>query len=764
MKQHKYIAARLGGSLSLIASGLLAISANADPLAVGTVIGVDFGQTAPNNGAGNIFNGATSGLSGSIAAGSLVDMDNAVVDGVSFEWSGGQYNGNTAADSTDLPGQPAIYNDSNLTDYLLNKNGVTKTLAFSGLDDSLTYNLNIGGGFIYSANDADTLYAADGQSFTNKHDDGVLAWGNLNGLTTDGSSRLVIMVNDAAGKTDKFAIVSALTLTAVSVSGSGPDPDPFHLSVAGYDATNGTLNFAATGIPEGQVFHFEQSGDLVDVDFAMPMPAFAFDSTTVQPFEISVDSSTNSPLFFRAFAGGSLEAQPNIIFMLTDDLGYSDVGCYGATKVLTPNIDQLAAEGFKFTDCHAAASICSPSRAAFLTGAYPQRAGLYLGINPLREQHWFLGLNPDETTIAEQLRRVGYKTFMVGKWHLGTEPEFLPRIQGFDHYYGMPSNYNHSPRFFDDDNEIYAQTPLELLTELYTERVTSIIRQNGNEPFFLYYAHNYPHTPYAAGTNFVGTSQDGVRGDVMQELDWSVGEIMQALEDAGIARNTIFVFTSDNGPTNGKYAKPFRGTKYVTLEGGHRVPFIIHWPERIVQGAVSETSIHAMDLFPTLSEAAGAPMPEDRVYDGESLLPLLDGRALQRASDEAFYYYNCENLQAVRTGDWKLHLSRTAAQTPFWDGRTEFLDMAQPVLYNLRDDPGEGSDVAQANPEVVQEMLGLAGSIRLELGEYMQRGSAQRPTGSVYPSAPVISHPKDWWMVPDEIVQALKDERERRHP
>lgn len=292
-------------------------------------------------------------------------------------------------------------------------------------------------------------------------------------------------------------------------------------------------------------------------------------------------------------------ARPNVIFMLTDDLGYSDIGCYGAPKVKTPHIDRLAAEGVRFTDFSTAASICSPSRAAFLTGAYPQRAGLYMGINPNRTAHWFLGLHPDEITIAEQLKQQGYGTHMVGKWHLGTEPEFLPRTQGFDHYYGMPCNYAHSPKFFDDDAEVFAKTPLGQLTQLYTKRVTKVIRDQAKsgEPFFLYYAHNYPHTPYQASKNFKGTSQDGVRGDVMQELDWTVGEMMAALKEVGIADNTIVIFTSDNGPTSNKYAKPYRGTKYVTFEGGHRVPFIFHWPAQIKQPTVSNVSINAMDVF-----------------------------------------------------------------------------------------------------------------------------------------------------------------------
>ncbi|MFP6906977.1 MAG: sulfatase [Verrucomicrobiota bacterium] len=465
-----------------------------------------------------------------------------------------------------------------------------------------------------------------------------------------------------------------------------------------------------------------------------------------------------------AVCHGFAAEKPNLVFFLADDLGYSDIACYGATKVKTPHLDRLAAEGLQFTDFHAAASICSPSRAAFLTGAYPQRAGLYMGINPNRKAHWFLGLHPDEITIAEQCRQAGYQTFMVGKWHLGTEPEFLPRKQGFDHYYGMPCNFAHSPRFFDDDEQVFAKTPLAQLTELYTQRVTRIIKENAKEPFFLYYAHNYPHTPYQAGKRFAGTSRDGVRGDVIQELDWSIGQMMKALADAGVADNTIVVFTSDNGPTSNQYAKPFRGTKYVTLEGGHRVPFIFHWPARVKEGAVSTERVHAMDLFPTLSELAGVALPAGRVYDGESLLPLLEGKGLKRSPDEPFYYYNCENLQAVRLGDWKVHLPRREEQLPFWDKAKQFRRLKQPVLYNLRDDQGESRDLAQANPELVQRALRLADAMRKELGEYMQRGKAQRPTGSVHPEAPVISHEKDWGQVPPAVVKTLNAERSKRHP
>lgn len=456
--------------------------------------------------------------------------------------------------------------------------------------------------------------------------------------------------------------------------------------------------------------------------------------------------------------------RPHVIVILTDDLGYSDVGCYGADKVRTPHIDRLAAEGFRSTDFHTAASICSPSRAAFLTGSYPQRCGLYMGINPIRKAHWFLGLNPAEITLAEQFKTQAYNTFMVGKWHLGTEPEFHPLKQGFDSYYGMPCNFSHSPKFFDDQKEVFPRTPLDQLTKLYTERVTKIIEENSEEPFFLYYAHNYPHTPFKAGKKFAGTSDDGVRGDVIQELDWSVGEIMKTLQETSVADNTIVIFTSDNGPTRNEYARPFRGTKYVSLEGGHRVPFIFHWPAGIKIGIDSDVKINAMDLFPTLSQIIGAPMPTDRDYDGESLVPLLDGRKLQRQTTAPFYYYNCENLQALRHGDWKLHLPRKLEQLPYWDKNKAFTRLTHPVLYNLHTDQAESQNVAEEHPKIVQQMLKLAEHARTELGEYMQRGNGQRATGSIVRGAPIIGNEKDWGQVNAAMQDTIQSERIRRYP
>ncbi|MGJ8639216.1 MAG: sulfatase family protein [Opitutaceae bacterium] len=456
----------------------------------------------------------------------------------------------------------------------------------------------------------------------------------------------------------------------------------------------------------------------------------------------------------NAFAESTARAdKPNVIFILMDDMGYSDVSCYGATKVHTPNIDRMAAEGMRFTDFHAAASICSPSRAAFLTGAYPQRAGLYMGINPKREAHWFLGLHPDEVTIPEQFKKQGYTTAMVGKWHLGMQAPFLYWHQGFDHYYGAPENMGHDKRFYDGKKVIYQNTPLAKLTTLYTERMVKHIEDftastsSGQEdqPFFIYFAHNYPHTPYKAGPQFKKSSKDGVRGDIIQEVDWGIGEILKALESNGILENTLVIFTSDNGPTAANYSKPYSGTKYVSMEGGHRVPFIVYWKGEI-QPQVSDVPVIAMDLFPTLSELIGESLPSDRIYDGVSLMPLFEGGELARSPDEPFFYYNCENLQCVRVGDWKLHLARTQEQMPWWStaaGKAK--PIATPKLYNLKTDVAEANDVAAQYPERVSEMIALVEEARSKLGEYMERGSEQRPTGTLFPEVPILSnHATEW--------------------
>ncbi|MDP0492408.1 MAG: sulfatase [Verrucomicrobiota bacterium JB023] len=464
-----------------------------------------------------------------------------------------------------------------------------------------------------------------------------------------------------------------------------------------------------------------------------------------------------------ALAGGKADAakSPNVIFILMDDMGYSDISCYGAKTVETPNIDRMAAEGLRFTDFHAAASICSPSRAAFLTGAYPQRCGLYMGINPKREAHWFLGLNPDEVTIAEQFKKKGYTTAMVGKWHLGMQEKFLYFHQGFDHYYGAPENMGHSWNFRDGREVIYEKTPLAKLSQLYTERMVKHIEDFKDEPFFIYFAHNYPHTPFKAGPKFRGSSKGGVRGDVIQEIDWGIGRILEALEENGILEDTLVIFSSDNGPVANKFAQPYSGTKYVSLEGGHRVPFILYWKGGITQPAELDVSVNAMDLFPTLSELIGAELPSDRTYDGVSLTPLFTGGSIERPADEPFYYYNCENLQAVRVGDWKLHVPRTKEQIPFW-AQSKQKPIKAPRLFNLAQEPAEETDLANDHPERVAEMMSLVERTREKLGEFRQRGSEQRPTGTLFPEVPILTNQKqDWDKLSDEEKGRARSEFKR---
>lgn len=445
------------------------------------------------------------------------------------------------------------------------------------------------------------------------------------------------------------------------------------------------------------------------------------------------------------------QSKPNVIFILMDDMGYNDVSCYGAKKVKTPNIDRLASEGLQFTDFHTGSSICSPSRAAFLTGAYPQRSGLYMGINENREAHWFLGLNSEEITIAEQFKQQGYVTLMVGKWHLGAEEPFSYYHQGFDHYYGAPSNMGHNSEFLDEKALVYKKAPLDQLTKLYTARVVKHIndytRSTGSgresQPFFLYYAHNYPHTPVTPGAEFKGSSKDGKRGDAIQEIDWGIGEIVKALEVNEILENTLIIFTSDNGPTNARHAAPYRGTKYVTLEGGHRVPFILYWKGHIVQPGVVEVPVNAMDVFPTLSELIDQPLPTDRSYDGVSLAPLFAQGAISRSVDTPFFYYNCENLEAVRVGQWKLHVPTTKQEMAWWDKRKKAVQT--PELYDLSTDKSESVNLAEANPERVSDMLKLVEATELELGSYQSRGSEQRATGTLFPGVPVVSNFKTDW-------------------
>jgi len=434
--------------------------------------------------------------------------------------------------------------------------------------------------------------------------------------------------------------------------------------------------------------------------------------------------------------------RPNFVIIFADDLGYGDISCYNPKAADTPNIDQLAEQGFRSTDFFIPANVCSPSRAALLTGRYPMRCGLPVARNEAQEKYKNYGFHPDEITIPELLRTAGYRSLMVGKWHLGMEIEGShPLDAGFDEYLGIASNYE--PRRGKNHSTLYRGREVEAeklafqeLTKRYTDEAVSFIRERKGEPFLLYFSHHIPHTPHLPREEFLGASGKGKYGDVIQELDHSTGRIMGALADAGLDDNTLVVFTSDNGSGSAGSAGPLRGGKYGTMEGGHRVPGIFRWPGQIAAGHVSNVTLSSMDLLPLFCGLAGVDQPADRKIDGADIFPILTGK--QTESPHPFlYYYNGTNLQAVRKGDWKLHLPRTPQEQPFWNkkpgrGRV-FVSLEENTLFHLGDDIGETQNVAAQHPEIVALLLQQAETIRSELGDVDVKGSDQRSINLVDP-------------------------------
>ena len=398
--------------------------------------------------------------------------------------------------------------------------------------------------------------------------------------------------------------------------------------------------------------------------------------------------------------------KPNFIIIFTDDQGYQDVGCFGSPNINTPNLDRMAAEGMKFTDFYVAASICSPSRAALLTGCYPPRVSITKVLFP-RDS---IGLNPKEVTIADILKAQGYATACVGKWHLGHLPQFLPMQQGFDSYYGIP--YSNDMRIKRGDksgpplmrNEDIIEHPAEqaTLTQRYTEESIKFITENKNRPFFLYLPHTMPHVPLFVSEKFKGKSKRGLYGDVIEEIDWSVGRILKTLKDLGIDEKTLVLFTSDNGPWLGKKhhggsALPLRDGKFTTYEGGMREPTIMRWPGEIPEGKVCGEVCGTIDLLPTFARLAGAEPPADRVIDGKDIWPLISGRPRAKSPHKAFFYYRGNKLEAVRSGRWKLHRKKKTA------------------LYDLEIDISEKNNLAAGHPKIVKRLTGVMEKFDREL-------------------------------------------------
>ncbi len=434
---------------------------------------------------------------------------------------------------------------------------------------------------------------------------------------------------------------------------------------------------------------------------------------------------------------------PNFVVIFADDLGYGDISCYNAKAAQTPHLDALAAEGFRCTDFFVPANVCSPSRAALLTGRYPMRCGYPVAYGGrTRIKHKDYGFPSDEITIAELLRPAGYRSLVVGKWHLGLEIEGSnPLDAGFDEHLGIPSNYNKGAgpdynSLFRGREVVERNVPCEELTKRYTDEVVQFIERQKGTPFFIYLSHHIVHSPLLPSKQFAGSTEKGKYADFISELDHSTGRIMKAIKDAGVEDNTLVVFTSDNGPLPKGSTGGLSGGKYCTMEGGHRVPGIFRWPEHIASGQVSDVTLTSMDLLPTFCALAGVEQPADRKIDGKNILPILqDGET--RSPHEFLYYYNGTNLQAVRAGNWKLHIPRTPKDQPFWSKvprkKRGFVALKEHRLFDLDDDVGEKRDVAQSHREVVARLKQQAEIIRAELGDVNTNGTDQRKINIVDP-------------------------------
>ena len=416
------------------------------------------------------------------------------------------------------------------------------------------------------------------------------------------------------------------------------------------------------------------------------------------------------------------ERKPNFVILLADDLGYGDLGVQGHPKIKTPSIDRMAAEGVRLTEFYSAAPTCTPARAALLTGRYPARSGLVRVLLP--KEKW--GIPASEITLAEALKQEGYATALIGKWHLGGRKPFRPNKHGFDYFFGLLFSNDMTvlpvlrwPRLelWRNDKPIESPAKVKTLTRRYTEEAVSCIEQHRDKPFFLYVSYTMPHAPLRPSDEFRGKSDFGDYGDVVEEIDWSTGRILQALNDTGLDDETLVIFTSDNGPwkagenqerqTRGSAGR-LRGVKGTTWEGGMRVPFVARWPGRLPAGSVRSGISVMTDLFTTLIELAGGEVPSDRDIDGKNIMPMLEGRA--RSPHSEVYYYFRKRMFAVRSGEWKLHLFKRVVGP---GGRpSDPVRPKKPELYNLVNDPEESRDLAGRHPEIVERLSELGQSFQ----------------------------------------------------
>ena len=451
-------------------------------------------------------------------------------------------------------------------------------------------------------------------------------------------------------------------------------------------------------------------------------------------------------IFLIAFLAAQAMAQaaerkPNIIVVFCDDLGYADIGPFGSKLHATPVLDQMAREGMRLTDFYSTCPVCTPSRASLMTGCYPRRVNMHVDeknlcvLFPAARK----GLNPDEVTVAEILKEQDYATMCIGKWHLGDHPDFMPTSHGFDHYFGIPysndMNRKEVPLPLVRDLEVIEDSVQKdtTITARYTKEAVRFIRENSKKPFFLYLPHTAVHLPLVPGKKFKGSSKGGAYGDWVQEIDWSMGELFKALKAEGIDEDTLVLFTSDNGSAREKQGSnlPLRGRKGRTDEGGMRVPCVVRWPGKIPAGSSSGAITSTLDLLPTFATISGGKIPSARIIDGRDIWPILNGTTTDHPR-EAFFYYQMDQLQAVRSGDWKLFVAMDSKRRNWGkpEGKKEL------TLFNLASDIHEDKNVAAENPEIVKRLIAHAEAARKDLGDVDRPGKGQRKAGWVENASP----------------------------